>query len=502
MMKGLKLLMLGILVVAMAVPSFASQITLIKETTATDPPVYYLGETINYECTVANPPGNLQTNTVTDVWDTLPNGSIVWFVQSGVDPPLIQAPGDSNTFYTSYVVNIADLVYLPPPIDHNGVANLLNTLGYDTLGDPLNAGTGKNSEVIQPDTEVTIVSSAAVVVVGGNVNLTVTETNTGDDPLTDPCVVVNDGISDIFTVVAPPDDGDTDSNSVLDVGETWSWTRTSGAITATTTFTATGHGTDKRGNDVTYPGHPDEQDQVTVETRPPPCIKVTKDVNCTISKAGDTVTYEICIENCGDTNIVTIVSMTDTVLDDATIKALMEAAIGDSLKPEDACCIYVDYVIPDPEPSDPLQNTVTVEVLDEFEQADSNQSNMVSVDIVHPSFTVTKDCRQESIPLILPAMAIFDINIVNTGDVCLHFDMNELGDPCVFDLPADGVKQWETHILIDTQEEVENQLLGKVTLLPGVDGQCGDPCECLTNEYDVNVVAVCEVGGATRTPGF
>ena len=32
---------------------------------------------------------------------------------------------------------------------------------------------------------------------------------------------------------------------------------------------------------------------------PPPCIEVTKSVDCDISKVGDEIPYEICISNCG-----------------------------------------------------------------------------------------------------------------------------------------------------------------------------------------------------------
>ncbi|MHC4459092.1 MAG: hypothetical protein ACYS0I_18785, partial [Planctomycetota bacterium] len=50
------------------------------------------------------------------------------------------------------------------------------------------------------------------------------------------------------------------------VGETWSWTISSGPITANpTVFVATGSGIDPLGNVITFPGDPDEQDDVTVE---------------------------------------------------------------------------------------------------------------------------------------------------------------------------------------------------------------------------------------------
>jgi hypothetical protein len=121
---------------------------------------------------------------------------------------------------------------------------------------------------------------------------------------------------------------------------------------------------------------------------------------------------------------------------------------------------------------------------------------------VDPNFEVTKDCRTDS--LEVGDTAIFDIEVRNTGDVCLHFDLDDLGDPCSFDLAAGDVKTWETHILVEDEEDIYNNILGTVTVLAGDPPEtCGEPNDCLPNVYDVNVVEVCEVGGgATRTPGY
>jgi hypothetical protein len=267
--------------------------------------------------------------------------------------------------------------------------------------------------------------------------------------------------------------------------------------------------TDIDGNDLTAKistvasdaGEPDcDQETKTVTILPPqPCIDITKEVDCEISKAGDQVTYEICVENCGDTNIVEIVSLIDSKLGDLT--AEMNAAIGDSLEPADVCCITIDHNIPIDTLEDPYINEVNVIAEDEYSTRTDPCFASASVDLVHPNFVVEKSCRQDIVEV--PSVAIFDIYVENTGDVCLHFDFNELGDPCSFSLPAGGSGSWESHIDVLTQDDVTNQILGTVTLLPGVDGQCGEPCDCLPNEYDVNVVAICEVsGGATRTPGF
>jgi uncharacterized repeat protein (TIGR01451 family) len=242
-------------------------------------------------------------------------------------------------------------------------------------------------------------------------------------------------------------------------------------------------------------------DECTVEP-PEPCVEVTKDVNCGLSKAGDMITYTICIENCGDTDIIDITNIDDTLLDDSTLEALADAAINYPLEPGDVCCFDLDYTVPDV--AGPLENTITVEILDEFEDTNSASAGPVVVGIVHPDFTVEKDCRTDA--LQPGETAIFDITVTNTGDVCLHIDANDLGDisdPCSFDLPAGDSHTWET-FQEGAEDDVFNQVKVVATLRPGDPiGECGDPCECLPNVITKYADDTCPVGGeATRTPGF
>jgi hypothetical protein len=121
---------------------------------------------------------------------------------------------------------------------------------------------------ISPDTEVTISASETLVYPGDTVDLTVTEENTATDPaaiLTNVYVEVDDlstALSPDWTLVHPPDVyvvGNTDN--ILEPGEKWQWTISGVVVNADTTYTATGHGTDPLGNDVTHPQYPDEQIQ-------------------------------------------------------------------------------------------------------------------------------------------------------------------------------------------------------------------------------------------------
>lgn len=117
----------------------------------------------------------------------------------------------------------------------------------------------------EPDTTVTITASAALVCEGTDVTLTICESNTGDQPLDEVEVVVNDGSADVATLTASTTSGDTSDPGTLNIGETWCW-QIIVTVDATTTYTATGTGTDPYGTVVTYPAFPNERDDVTVET--------------------------------------------------------------------------------------------------------------------------------------------------------------------------------------------------------------------------------------------
>jgi len=151
--------------------------------------------------------------------------------------------------------------------------------------------------VIEPDTEVTITSSADMVVPGTMVFLTVTEHNAGDVDLTSPQVAVTKDGTPFVTLVWPPTSGDND-NKILDPGETWSWTINLVLITATTTFVATGSGIAPGDFLVTYPGDQNERDDVTIDTFEPNTI-TTITASETLVMSGDSVALNVTEENTG-----------------------------------------------------------------------------------------------------------------------------------------------------------------------------------------------------------
>jgi uncharacterized repeat protein (TIGR01451 family) len=98
------------LILPVAVPVLASEISATQVRDPDESP-YYVGDTIHYAMTVSNPVTNPAINELTSIWDTLPDGSVHWFIQERVDPPLVQVPGDTATFYLDYVVDWADVEY-------------------------------------------------------------------------------------------------------------------------------------------------------------------------------------------------------------------------------------------------------------------------------------------------------------------------------------------------------------------------------------------------------
>jgi hypothetical protein len=156
------------------------------------------------------------------------------------------------------------------------------------------ASTTITNTYAQPSTLLTMSSSVTgniLPVGGGDVILTIVETNTGATPLVGPSsspptplppspyVALNGGsfvtpspmiltnVSVAPNVVFSRNAGAPGSN-IMGIGEIWTWTVTIQNVTSATTFQATGHGFDPQGLDVTYPASP-EQASVSITLTPP-----------------------------------------------------------------------------------------------------------------------------------------------------------------------------------------------------------------------------------------
>jgi uncharacterized repeat protein (TIGR01451 family) len=136
---------------SMATLVMAGQISGTKHTIPPLPNIYYIGDTIYYETTVSNPGDNTATNYLTRIWDTMPDGTVMELL--GASETLIQAPGDTNTFYTEYVVDWNDAEY-SELLGYWIVSDTFQAQGYDSNGDDLYVLVTKNSQIIDPHIHV------------------------------------------------------------------------------------------------------------------------------------------------------------------------------------------------------------------------------------------------------------------------------------------------------------------------------------------------------------
>lgn len=132
---------------------------------------------------------------------------------------------------------------------------------------------------------VGISPTGAVPSVGGNITLTVSETNSGQLPLNNISVAVTSELAapwNSFTLTkAGPNPtgtvfaGDAGTAGVLDIGETWTWTITvpipanAGPGIKTYNFTAIGSGMTEDGRTITFPEFQTERGAATVQVSPP-----------------------------------------------------------------------------------------------------------------------------------------------------------------------------------------------------------------------------------------
>jgi hypothetical protein len=201
-------------------------------------------------------------------------------------------PGETWSWTVSGVVVNSDTTFTATG---HGTDSLSNDVTY-----PEYAGEQDDVDVdtIGPDTMVNISASAETVYAGDTVILTVTEKNNGDVNLTGAYVAVDQGIGNL---TAPPDSGD-DGDGILEPNETWSWTVSGVVVNSDTTFTATGHGTDPTGNDVTYPEYAGEQDSVSIDViAPDTLVKISS--SATLVYVNDTVNLTVTEKNNGNENL-------------------------------------------------------------------------------------------------------------------------------------------------------------------------------------------------------
>lgn len=228
------------------------------------------------------------------------------------------------------------------------------------------------------------------------------------------------------------------------------------------------------------------------------------------AKVGDTVTYTFKVTS-GSNVPTTVTSLSDDVLGDLLddMKAVTGCGtdqLAASGNPGDSCTFTASRTIQAGD-LDPLKNTVTVVLQDEFSNT-SSASASHTVDLVHPAYTVSKSCVSEPVPA--GASANFDIKLTNTGDIPLVLALKDVAtgidlsnialglvvnNNCVYDNNASDGCYLAQGSMIATGTSVNNTVDATATLPE----QYGLP-----NVINQSANASCSVaqGGATRTPGF
>ena len=455
----------------------------------------------------------------------LPDKTTRIVLDTGVSAPL----GEFVTKYYSY--NYTDGVYTVDIADMDPVAHTIvaEAFMYNTC--VLEAGTARGLAyqpfpilvVSNPCTEVTITAIPPApyapgdpVAPGTPIDLVVTEYNCGEDPIHDVSIEVKMGDTVIATLTPlTAIQSDTDDD-ILQVGETMIWDATTDAslndivITEPTTFTATGTGLDPLDNVVTWcidEGNPPEgticsqaeQALVPVDTScPEPCINIGKSVDCGTSKVGDTVTYTICIENCGELYNLTNVQVTDPQLGDGPL-----AGFPDTLTPGQEVCVDFPYTIqPEDDPGDipdnfgnTLVNQAHVSAIDDCdgETVVEKDSEEVSVLLVHPCLDVQVECISTG-PVLPGELAEFRVTTTNCGDVDLLVDIAT--DWGICEETGTLLEAFSDPIVCESSVLVPADFVGTQFCLEVVaDWDIADDLEgCLTNEGTIVETGCCDIG--------
>jgi uncharacterized repeat protein (TIGR01451 family) len=223
---------------------------------------------------------------------------------------------------------------------------------------------------------------------------------------------------------------------------------------------------------------------------PEPCIDVTKEVDCDISKVGDTVTYTICVENCGEYFDLTNVAVYDDLL--ATVYGSPLAGFPSTLAPGESYCLDFPYEIQPGDdsgedyPNAVVENQANATAIDacdgQTEAADA--SDIVTVYLVHPGITVDKECL-ETEPVPPGGDAHFGVTISNTGDIPLDVTTDDAAiAPFTVDAFSDA--SFTVTRVCELDPIVTNTINVTATIPP-------EFCE-LPNEYTDSDTAECPCG--------
>lgn len=242
---------------------------------------------------------------------------------------------------------------------------------------------------------VTKAAAASMVYTGTTVTYTYTVANLGNGPVAN--VTATDDHCAPLVYVA----GDTDTNDLLDVAESWTFT-CAAVLTGDTTNTATMGGTDLLGETVS------DQAEATVDVIAP-AIGLSKTVSPSLIYAGQAVTYTFTVTNAGDDPLGAIVLSDDQC---SPINFGGGDANGDSLLDLAESWTYTCSA----NVSASITNTATVTGTDSLGGTVTAQDS-AQVDVIDPGLQVTKTASAAQV--YEGETVTFTYTVVNTGDVPL-----------------------------------------------------------------------------------
>jgi Domain of unknown function DUF11 len=198
----------------------------------------HVGDTVHYTFTVTNPGDTPLVNVV--VSDPKCDSGTLSGPTGDTNGNLLLDPNETWTYTCTHQVTADD----PDPL-----VNVVTVSGTDPLGGTASDTDAALVDVLHPAINVAKQADVASASAGNTVHYTFTVTNPGDTPLVN--VVVSDPKCDSGTLSGPT--GDTNSNSLLDPNETWTYTCTHKVLSTdgpVLTNTVTVTGTDPIGKQV------------------------------------------------------------------------------------------------------------------------------------------------------------------------------------------------------------------------------------------------------------
>jgi uncharacterized repeat protein (TIGR01451 family) len=377
----------------------------------------------------------------------------------GINETVSLAPGGTVSRTPTYTVKAGD----PDPLVNTVTADCT----YVGLAQPVHAQATASTNLFQPGVKLTKTGSS-LAKIGDTVtyNITILNTSSADSPN----LVFNSFTDSVVSGVTPPA-----ACSPLAPGASCSFSYT--YVVKTTD-------PDPLLNTATVHYHPDGfPNDITSSDRWSlnlfqPSVKITK-TGPAFSKAGDTATYNVTIQNTSSADTPNLVLAS---FSDSKVAGVTPPASCSPLAPGASCTFSYNYVVQVGDP-DPLVNTATVHYNPTGSTSDVTSYSSWTTDLLHPSFTVAKACKAGTEPIAQAGPAIFTITFNNTGDAALHVVPSE---GSAFDVAAGASGSYDYSVNGPFSATVNNTVTGTVTLAPAYN---------LTNSYPLTASGSCTVQG-------